>query len=110
MAAVHATEVGVYIYRAADPATGRVEHEYDHVLVGRVPADAAARRRTRPRWPPLAGSPATTLAECRRRRYAPWLAGVLGIAPADFARHAGQRPACVVTEDQLRGSRRSRLR
>ena len=29
-------EVGVYLYQAADPATGRVEFEYDHVLVGSI--------------------------------------------------------------------------
>ena len=29
------TEVGVYVYYAEDPATGRVEFEYDHVLRGR---------------------------------------------------------------------------
>lgn len=30
------TEVGVFAYRAEDRASGRVEHEWDHVLVGRV--------------------------------------------------------------------------
>jgi isopentenyl-diphosphate delta-isomerase len=29
-------EVGQFVYQAADPATGRAEHEYDHVLVGQV--------------------------------------------------------------------------
>jgi isopentenyl-diphosphate delta-isomerase len=33
-------EVGVYLYRAQDPRAGRVDHEYDHVLVGQMPADA----------------------------------------------------------------------
>jgi isopentenyl-diphosphate delta-isomerase len=33
------TEVGVYSYYAEDPATGRVEYEYDHVLVGDLPVD-----------------------------------------------------------------------
>ena len=33
------TEVGVYSYYAEDPATGRVEYEYDHVLLGDLPAD-----------------------------------------------------------------------
>ena len=32
-------EVGVYAYVASDPASGRIEREYDHVLVGRVGAD-----------------------------------------------------------------------
>ncbi|MFI6869831.1 isopentenyl-diphosphate Delta-isomerase [Nocardia sp. NPDC050406] len=30
------TEVGEFRYQATDPATGRVEHEYDHVLIGRL--------------------------------------------------------------------------
>ncbi|WP_030438464.1 isopentenyl-diphosphate Delta-isomerase [Actinoplanes subtropicus] len=34
---------GVYTYRAEDPATGRVEHEYDHVLLGDLPAGAVPR-------------------------------------------------------------------
>jgi len=32
------TEVGVYTYYAADPETGRIEYEYDHVLLGDLPA------------------------------------------------------------------------
>jgi isopentenyl-diphosphate delta-isomerase len=78
-------EVGVYVYRAGDPVTGRVEHEYDHVLVGRVdaepaldpdPAEVASLR-----WvdvPELrdqvAGQP---------RGYAPWLAGVIDVLVAE---------------------------
>jgi isopentenyl-diphosphate delta-isomerase len=77
-------DVGVHAYRASDEATGRVEHEYDHVVVGVVPGDL-----------PLAPDPdevATT--EWVRAddltahltqpdglaRYAPWLSGVLPIA------------------------------
>lgn len=71
-------EAGVYTYRADDPTTGRVEHEYDHVLIGRVtaglntsadPAEVAATR-----WAPGRELTATT------REYAPWLAGVLNVA------------------------------
>jgi isopentenyl-diphosphate delta-isomerase len=76
---VHLTEAGVYRYRATDPASGRVEHEYDHVLFAEFPAG----RRLRPdpgevaevRWSThdqlitdLAKSP---------DRYAPWLDGVV---------------------------------
>src|SRR5439155_3986626 len=32
------TEIDRYVYHATDPATGRVEHEYDHVLTGLLPA------------------------------------------------------------------------
>lgn len=75
-------QAGVYLYQAEDPQTGRVEHEYDHVLVGRVPADSRLHpdpaEVTDVRWPApdrlrvdLAGHP---------DRYAPWLGGVLAVA------------------------------
>lgn len=28
-------EVGIFVYRAVDPVSGRVEHEFDHVFLGR---------------------------------------------------------------------------
>lgn len=73
-------EVGAFTYRATDPVTGSVEHEYDHVLVGRasgephVDPDEVAEWR----W-------ADTLwlrADLRSRpsSYAPWFAAVLDIA------------------------------
>ncbi|HET9519358.1 MAG TPA: isopentenyl-diphosphate Delta-isomerase [Actinoplanes sp.] len=72
------TEIGVHSYFAEDPATGRVEHEYDHVLLGEVstdhpvrpdPAEVAALRWVTPEElrDGLTGDP---------RAYAPWLAGV----------------------------------
>ncbi len=73
-------DVGVYTYRATDEATARVEHEYDHVLVGHVaddlalapdPAEVAAAR-----WVPAASL------EPSGPDYAPWLSGVLPIALA----------------------------
>ncbi len=71
-------QVGVYTYRASDPATGRVEHEYDHVLVGRVPADLPVRpdpsEVVATRW--IASEDLTATDE----EYAPWLAGVLTVA------------------------------
>jgi isopentenyl-diphosphate delta-isomerase len=83
--------LGVFAYRAEDPVTGRVEREYDHVLLGDVPADlpldpdpaevaevswvAADRLRDA-----LAGEPDA---------YAPWLAGVLGVYRAE-AERAGE--------------------
>jgi isopentenyl-diphosphate delta-isomerase len=74
------TPAGVYVYRALDPVTERIEHEYDHVLVGEVageiprpdPAEVAALRWADPD-------------EVRRAittepwSYAPWLAGVLAV-------------------------------
>lgn len=72
--------IGVYLYRAGDPATGRVEHEYDHVLLGRVPDDLVLR----PDPAEVAGVRWIDRSDLRRalsadpRSYAPWLAGVTG--------------------------------
>ncbi|GIE81077.1 hypothetical protein Aph02nite_70270 [Actinoplanes philippinensis] len=71
-------EVGVYVYFAEDPVTGRVEREYDHVLLGDVPADVEVRpdpdEVATLRWVTvddllreIEGSPSA---------YAPWLEGV----------------------------------
>ena len=77
---VQLTQVGVYSYYAEDPASGRVEYEYDHVLIGDLPAgrdilpdpDEVADVR----WVPL-GELRDALA-ADPRSYAPWLAGVAG--------------------------------
>ncbi|WP_018785449.1 isopentenyl-diphosphate Delta-isomerase [Micromonospora sp. CNB394] len=87
---VDLTEVGVYLYYAEDPATGRVEFEYDHVLRADVPADLV----TRPdpdevadlRWV----APGTVVADldAHPREYAPWLGGVVNrlLHPTDASR------------------------
>jgi isopentenyl-diphosphate Delta-isomerase len=80
---VELTELGIYSYRAGDPSTGRVEHEYDHVLLGRLdaepvldpdPAEVAALR-----WV-TAAELDSGLAEAPDA-YAPWLAGVTALLP-----------------------------
>jgi isopentenyl-diphosphate Delta-isomerase len=84
-------EAGVYPYRAEDPQTGRVEHEYDHVLVGLVPVDPSLR------LDPAEVADVRWLAPDRLRadladdpdRYAPWLRGVLAVA----TEAAGRLPA-----------------
>ncbi|MGE5828202.1 MAG: isopentenyl-diphosphate Delta-isomerase [Micromonosporaceae bacterium] len=76
-------EVGVYAYRAPDESSGLIEHEYDHVLIGRCdndltlspdPSEVAATR-----WVGLADLASTGVAEAEKN-YAPWLAGVLSVA------------------------------
>ena len=80
---VDLTEVGVHVYAAADPETGRVEREYDHVLVGRVEAQLALTPDPDEvadiRWEP-ATELLTRLTGAGASGYAPWLPGVLAIA------------------------------
>ena len=82
ISSVPLVELGVYTYRADDPDSGRVEHEYDHVLVGQLdaaapfvvdPAEVAATE-----WVPT-GALRLDL-DRFPERYAPWLAGVLDIS------------------------------
>ena len=74
---------GVHTYEAVDPTSGRIEREFDHVLVGRVSADvtlsADPAEVAETRW--VTG---TTLQRdvtgTAAAEYAPWLRGVLCIA------------------------------
>jgi isopentenyl-diphosphate Delta-isomerase len=72
-------DAGVYVYYAEDPIAGRVEFEYDHVLVGRVPTDV-----------PLTPDPHEVAdlrwvnqrqlkisLDANPKSYAPWLVGVI---------------------------------
>lgn len=76
-------EAGVHPYRAEDPRTGRVEHEYDHVLLGRVTPEVAMRPD-----PAEVAQVDWVEADTLRSglvtdptRYAPWLAGVVALLP-----------------------------
>jgi len=78
VADVALTEVGVYSYYAEDPATGRVEYEYDHVLLGDVPANAGLLvdpdEVAEVRWATVEELNAGLRED--PRSYAPWLPGV----------------------------------
>jgi isopentenyl-diphosphate delta-isomerase len=84
------TEVGVYTYYAADPDTGRIEYEYDHVLLGDLPVgtnlapdpDEVADLR----WVAVPELLAEVGAD--PRAYAPWLLGVT----TRLAEHLAARP------------------
>jgi isopentenyl-diphosphate delta-isomerase len=75
---IELTEVGHYSYYAEDPETGRVEYEFDHVLLGDAPAghpllpdpDEVADIR----WVAVADLRHAIAADTRS--YAPWLSGV----------------------------------
>ncbi|MGS2810302.1 isopentenyl-diphosphate Delta-isomerase [Nocardia sp. MW-W600-9] len=79
--AAELTEVGTFRYRAGDETTGRVEHEYDHVLIGVAgdvppqpdPAEIAT-------WAWIAPHTLRTDLAGNPERYTPWLAEVLEIA------------------------------
>jgi isopentenyl-diphosphate delta-isomerase len=72
-------EVGAFAYRAADPGSGRVEHEWDHVLVGEVsdgvamapdPAEVSE-------WAWVAPDRLHAALATEPDAYTPWLPGVL---------------------------------
>jgi isopentenyl-diphosphate delta-isomerase len=86
-------EVGVHTYRAGDPGSDRVEHEYDHVLVGEVPDEMALR-------PDPAEVDSVALVgldelgaaiAAEPGSYAPWLAGVISIWHESAQRDPVQR-------------------
>ncbi|GIF09709.1 isopentenyl-diphosphate Delta-isomerase [Actinoplanes siamensis] len=75
------TEVGVFTYRAADPVTGRIEYEYDHVLLGSLPDGVVPQpdpdEIAELRWvspPELRAALGAT-----PESYAPWLSGVFEV-------------------------------
>lgn len=81
LGAVELTEVGVYGYRAEDPETGRVEHEYDHVFLGLLSSEVA--RPDPSEVAALRWMPTTELLRALKRQpseFVPWLAGVTDIA------------------------------
>lgn len=89
---VELREVGVHAYRAVDPdRPDRVEHEYDHVLLGWLPADSTfspdPTEVDAVRW--------VDLPELRRQlalapdKYAPWLTGVIALLPDSVAARPG---------------------
>lgn len=77
------SEIGVYAYRAADESSGLVEHEYDHVLIGRCEADLNLSpdpaEVDAARWVDIADLASNAMSKLDAD-YAPWLAGVLSVA------------------------------
>lgn len=101
LAPVTLREVGVYVYFAEDPSTGRVEREYDHVLLGEIPGGVEFRpdpdEVARLRW--------VEVDELLREighapeAYAPWLDGVTrSLASSEAGSAASVGSAVSVTE------------
>ena len=88
-------EAGVYVYYAEDPITGRVEFEYDHVLVGNVATDV--------RLTPDPNEVADLLwvnrhdlassLDANPESSAPWLAGVIARLAEHESTTSSARPA-----------------
>lgn len=72
------TEIGAFTYQATDPNTGRVEFEFDHVLIGTL--EHAAPEPNPDEVADIAWVRPDTLAEdvaAEPAHYTPWLGGVL---------------------------------
>lgn len=78
-------EVGAFTYQALD-GHGAAEHEYDHVLIGSIGADAHLTAKPEPdeieqlKWVPYAELVADHAAN--PERYAPWVPGVVRLIEA----------------------------
>jgi isopentenyl-diphosphate Delta-isomerase len=75
------TEIGVFRYRAADRGTGRIEREWDHILVATLTSGAPEPDEAEVsdyRWVPPGVLRAGIAAD--PGAYTPWLAGVLQVA------------------------------
>lgn len=72
-------DAGVYVYYAKDPSAGRVEFEYDHVLMGTVSAEAALKPNPDEvadlRWVNRHQLEASL--DASPESYAPWLSGII---------------------------------
>jgi isopentenyl-diphosphate delta-isomerase len=89
------TEVGRYSYYAEDPATGRVEYEYDHVLLGDLPVGQSPRpdpdEVAALQWVTVPSLLAALGAD--PRAYAPWLVGVTDRLAEHLAEHVAASAA-----------------
>lgn len=73
-------ELGRFTYRAADPDSGTVEHEFDHVLVGRHDGDPVPLASEVEGWRWVEPDRLRAELDAAPREHSPWLEGVLGIA------------------------------
>jgi isopentenyl-diphosphate delta-isomerase len=74
-------EVGTFIYRAVDPVSGRVEHEFDHVFLGRSDDDPVPDPAEVGAWEWVAPSDLATRVAGADPRLAPWLVKALAAFP-----------------------------
>lgn len=74
-------EIGTFIYRAVDPVSGRVEHEFDHVLLGRGDDDPVPDPAEVGGWEWVAPSDLGARIAGGDPRLAPWLVEALAAFP-----------------------------
>ncbi|MEU4564403.1 isopentenyl-diphosphate Delta-isomerase [Actinoplanes sp. NPDC023936] len=93
VAGVPLLEAGVYSYFAEDPMTGRVEREYDHVLIGLLPVGTQFRpdpaEVARLLWVSVPDLLARL--ESDPETYAPWLGGVTDRLVAHLSERSPER-------------------
>lgn len=73
-------EMGHFVYRAADPQSGTVEHEFDHVLVGECDTDPRPDPAEIHTWQWLAPQQVRQDLQDHPQRYTPWLVDVLRLS------------------------------
>ena len=72
-------DVGTFLYRAEDPASGLVEHELDHVLVGRHDGDPSPDPAEVDGWRWVSFDALAADLTARPERYTPWLSPALSL-------------------------------
>jgi len=70
-------EVGRFVYRAADPASDTVEHEFDHVLVGECSGEPAPAADEVDSWRWMTVDEVRAAIRQSPELHSPWLDGVL---------------------------------
>jgi len=72
-------DVGTFLYRAEDPASGLVEHELDHVLVGGHDGDPTPDPAEVDGWRWVSIDALAADVTARPERYTPWLSPALSL-------------------------------
>ncbi len=72
-------DVGTFLYRAEDPASGLVEHELDHVLVGTHDGDPSPNPTEVDGWRWVSIDALAVDLTARPERYTPWLSPALSL-------------------------------
>lgn len=72
-------EVGTFTYRAEDPASGLVEHEWDHVLVARFDGDADPDPAEVDAWRWATADEVDAALAAEPAAYTPWFAPALAV-------------------------------